>query len=286
MPKTTRTSTYCPTCQATWNAWPDEQCPPEWRLLAPRTDCRHAMALECFQSPVGQAWCCACNDRRKFLGTQERVASYCQPCRSRWERARVDEVPVAWTVGVSGLPERVEDERGRLREWVVRYEGEDDEGQYTGIGDEGPRYGAPRFGGKDDDKPPGPGMGAGKFMNLPKRKPIREPPRSKTVAGDGGDLMVSSQQQEVGAGTDYSGYEDKGPQRQGPRFSVPATVAIIPKSSSPSPAAVAQTASEKPGQGKNASSGVQASQEDIQRQKDREGLCVGRQPRFMVPVGT
>ncbi|KAK3332845.1 hypothetical protein B0T19DRAFT_416618 [Cercophora scortea] len=298
MPKTTRTRTYCPTCQVTWDAWPDAQCPPEWGLLAPRTDCKHTMALECLHSPAGQAWCCACNDRRKFLSTMERLASYCRPCRSRWERARVDEMPAAWTVGVQGLPERVEDDRGKLRGWVVSYEGEENNaGKYAGMADEGPRYGAPRFGSEDDKwaaqrrrrERAGGGSPA-----VPKKKPVREPPRMKNPSGDWGDLVseervptstTSPRPGEVE--TDYSGYEEKGPQRQGPRFSVPATVSVPkPISSPPSPApAVSQT--EKPGQEKSASAAVvPLSQEDRQRRRDREGLCVGRQPRFMVPAGT
>ncbi|KAK0643807.1 hypothetical protein B0T16DRAFT_416657, partial [Cercophora newfieldiana] len=148
MPKQTRTKTYCTPCKTAWNAWPDAQCPPEWKLLSPRHDCSHSMALECTASKTGEASCCACKDGRKFISLQYRLSGYCAPCKKRWGRG--DDVPPAWLVTIKDLPIRKAMGDRCLRP-VTAYPSESIQNTHRRIFDQGPRYGEPRFGGAQDD---------------------------------------------------------------------------------------------------------------------------------------
>jgi len=267
MPKQTRTKTYCAVCESTWNAWPDAQCPPEWGLSKPRTECRHNMALECWKSAPGQVWCCACQDGRKFLSPTQRFASYCPPCQVHWPKVPAAALPAAWTVNLKDLPDRVAKEGCLPRRVMVSY-GSEEETKYKKMFDEGPRYGAPRFGRDDDEEDnrprvaeldapsmlggwPAPATGAGRKKFKFSKDGVDAvsaatgpPPQSPTSPAS--PPIRTQHTAETEAGTDYSGYEEKGLQHDGPRFSVPATVALSPQSSTPSPRQVKGPSCELP----------------------------------------
>ncbi|KAM7198280.1 hypothetical protein V8F33_005071 [Rhypophila sp. PSN 637] len=278
LPKASRVRSYCATCEATWKAKPDSQCPPEWRLMEPRNDCKHSMALECGKSPDGDAKCCACRDGRKFVALPTRLSSFCPPCRSAWQRQPDKKIPAGWLLSEKDIPLRYFREGCLPRKPVTTYARESQE-THSRQFDEGPRYGAPRYGRKEEPvrSPP-----------LPSNSPFR---RKSPMESKGSPSVVAMSQYTVhvtplqpAQEVDYQGYEEKGPQRNGPRFTV------VPDSPSPQPIPAPprtqmdekrHSAFTEPPKKK----GSTPSDAEKQRRKEQAGLCVGRQPKFLVPPG-
>ncbi|KAK3312621.1 hypothetical protein B0H66DRAFT_537705 [Apodospora peruviana] len=210
LPKTSRTKSYCATCEAVWNATPDAQCPAEWRLLENRNDCKHAMAMEC-GGKASAGKCCACTDGRKFLELPTRLAGYCPACRAHWQHVSKTLLPAGWLVTEKDIPIRFTKEGCLPRKPTTTYPRERTDLKYSRQFDEGPRYGAPRYGRKGEPvtfTPP---------INPFRRRPVSE---SKQSAMTQYTVQVHVPPQP--AEPNYQGYEDeKGPLREGgPRFSV------------------------------------------------------------------
>ncbi|KAK4161724.1 hypothetical protein QBC43DRAFT_372097 [Cladorrhinum sp. PSN259] len=268
MTKLSRLKTYCGNCQNTWWNTSDQQCPPEWNLLAPRNDCKHSMALECTMSPSGgETWCCACKDGRKFVNLPNRLATYCVPCGTHWsQEAARGNVPVGWTVTLKDIPIIFQKEGCLPRKPKVEYPFEDKE-KYQGIFDEGPRYGPPRF---SDGRPAA--------VELPTTTTAKKQTKNTVT-------VTITPLSPVGPEPDYAGYEEKGLQRGAPRFTVApdpswspqAAVDPMSEKSAPAPpisAPAPKTAADKA-----------ASRAEKQRRKEQAGLCKGREPVFQVPPG-
>lgn len=290
MPKQTRTKTYCTPCKTAWGGRPDARCPPEWGLLNPRRDCAHSMALECTTSNAGEASCCACQDRRKFLLLHERLRSgYCAPCRQRWERGG-DGVPPSWLVAVKDLPLR-NTIRDRCLRPVTTYPSENTQNTHRRIFDQGPRYGEPRFGGAQDndaqqDKPSSDRSNRWRLAGTWEAEEIQTPAWKMGLLGpltDKVEIHVPPSPQDTAP---YEGYKENGPLRNpyGPRILVP--VSVPPASPTP----VSESSAEKPARTKRAptvetSSNASAPlrEAEKQRRRDREGLCMGK-PNFVVPA--
>ncbi|KAK3997751.1 hypothetical protein QBC44DRAFT_302891 [Cladorrhinum sp. PSN332] len=275
MAKFSRLKTYCANCQNAWWGTPDQQCPPEWNLLAPRNDCKHSMALECMISPAGAetVWCCACRDGRKFVNLPDRLATYCVPCGTHWsQQAATGNVPVGWTVTIKDIPTVFQKPGCRPRKPKIEYPTEDQE-KHRNMFDEGPRYGPPRF---YDGRPAA--------VELPAAVTAPAPMRKRDKGDIGAVNATITPPAPLGPEPDYTGYEEKGPQRGAPRFSVapdpswtpaePLSEKVAPPRVAPIPSPAPKTAAEK--------AAITAAK---QRRKEEAGLCKGRAPVFQIPPG-
>lgn len=235
MTKYARLKTYCTNCQNTWWGTPDQQCPPEWNLMAPRTDCKHAMALECMMSPAGgETWCCACKDGRKFVNLPDRLATFCVPCGTHWSRkAAGGDLPVGWTITAKDIPIVYQKEGCLPRKPRVEYPLESQD-KYQQQFDQGPRYGPPRF-------LDGRGTPAVELPANPMRKPRTQTANNGSSVLVGVDVVSASitPVSPLGPDPDYTGYQEKGLQRGAPRFAVAPDLAC-------SPVAAGEPFSEKP----------------------------------------
>ncbi|KAK0726067.1 hypothetical protein B0H67DRAFT_572290 [Lasiosphaeris hirsuta] len=306
MPKQTRTKTYCTPCKTTWNAWLDAQCPLEWGLLNPRNDCAHSMALECTTSNAGDASCCACRDGRKFISVQERFRTgYCVPCRQRWEKG--NKLPPSWLVTMKDLPVR-KTVGDRCVRPVAVYPSESIRGTHRGMFDQGPRYGEPRFGGAQDEGIPednnnsndttttspdpsnGPRVaGISKWITKPTPTTKMDwlPPDDQSI-----NVELPAPRPDT---VSYEGYKEKGPTRNpyGPRFSVPviappsmASTLMSPVSLGNAAAGMNRSSTTVVGSTETASTraSTRLSETEKRRREERIGLCIGRQPKFVVPA--
>ena len=236
------------------------------------------MALECASSKAREVRCCACKDGRKLLALEARLGGcYCAPCKQRWWRSVFDgeaegKVPAAWAVAMKDLPLRKTAESCLPRRPVTTHLMEK-EGTHERMFDQGPRYGPVRFGGYDaqeaaEGPPTAPGKGKMGLLDVLSITVEPSPPVSKPDDSD------------------YQGYEEKGLQRNGPRFSVP--VNATPGSSvrqkrtgsvSDLPATGGVSAETRP-----LFSSPRLSEAQKRIREDQKGLCVGRKPKFLVPA--
>lgn len=216
LPKASRVRNYCATCESAWKAKPDSQCPPEWRLMEPRNDCKHSMALECGNAPEGDAKCCACRDGRKFVGLTTRLASYCQHCRSVWQQA-TSKAPAGWSVSEKDIPTRYCREGCLPRRPVATYKRENQD-KYCRQFDEGPRYGAPRYGRKEGTVVAHTPLAS----NNPSQRQSQAMSKlsSSMVAISQYTTQATISPLQSPREPNYQGYQEKGPQRNGPRFTV------------------------------------------------------------------
>ncbi|KAK6544700.1 hypothetical protein TWF694_001386 [Orbilia ellipsospora] len=282
MSKTARVRSYCNTCETHWKITPDYQCPREWKLLEPRHDCRHSLALDCEKSPVGEVWCCACKDGAKYIKLQDRLRRYCGQCRSFWNQAigRGAKVPLTWGLDMADIT-AIKITKPPIPPKPQTSYPDEDPNTHRRMFDEGPRYGPPRYGRDEPDRIMG---GSGGFNG--------KSWATSNLDKDFYNNVKITASQKKGPESDYSGYEDVGPQRDQPKLTVPTTAATsIPRKSVPLRMPVSRKEvevplpTEKAPETRNSSAPTPRalSTSEKRREKEREGLCVGRAPKFLVP---